>query len=72
MPPALAGHLLVFLCTDSLFGTFLPVYTPYGYLAVLVKQNSQQPPVSPGALQLFFNEVLHGPNLNAGFGKHLL
>jgi len=50
---ALLNHFWVLLCTDSLFGISLSVYTPCGYLAAPALLNIQQLPVLPGALQLF-------------------
>ena len=58
-------HPWVLLYTGRLFGLSPPVYTPYGYLAVPDQQSAQQLPVSPGALQLFFNEALHRTVLKA-------
>jgi hypothetical protein len=65
-------RLWVLLYTDGWCGTCLSAYTPFGYLAVHLLPENQQLPVSPEVLQLFFNQVFHGPVLQAHLCKHFL
>ena len=65
-------RLLLFFCTDRWFGTVPSVDTPFGYLAVLLRSDSQQLPAWPQASELFFDQVFHRPDLNARFRKHFL
>src|SRR5215210_4961615 len=72
MPAEGPHHLLVFFCTDTLFGIVLSVCTPVDYLAALLWLKSQQLPVWPQASELFFNQVFHSPDLYTGFSIHFL